>query len=377
MPYKISGTKSETARIIILKESDWSIESNTVVSGSGAYSVEELESGVKTVITESTSGEMLGYGDVSPEYYIIPARGVFAGGRETGDPYNIIEYITITTPGNASDFGDLTLARYVLVATSNGASDRGVFAGGQVSASYYNIMDYITISTTGDATDFGDLLEPMGGHNVCSNGINDRGLFSGGSTSKNVLVYITISSTGNATDFGNMSYEVYFHTSFSNGTNNRGIIAGGDTDEGGGAGGRSNTISYVTISTPGNSTDFGDLNNTLMYLAATSNGTNNRGVVSGGSYNVNYYQSVNVIDYITITSTGNATDFGDLPVAKRDHTSTSNMTNNRGVFAGGYDAVGPNHLNNIEYITISSLGNATDFGDLTVARYGLSATSNA
>ena len=37
MPYKISCTKSETARIIILKESDWSIESNTVVSGSGAY----------------------------------------------------------------------------------------------------------------------------------------------------------------------------------------------------------------------------------------------------------------------------------------------------------------------------------------------------
>ena len=30
MPYKISGTKSETSRIIILKESDWSIESNTI-----------------------------------------------------------------------------------------------------------------------------------------------------------------------------------------------------------------------------------------------------------------------------------------------------------------------------------------------------------
>jgi hypothetical protein len=37
MPYKISGSKSHTARIIILKESDWSIESNTVVSGSGNY----------------------------------------------------------------------------------------------------------------------------------------------------------------------------------------------------------------------------------------------------------------------------------------------------------------------------------------------------
>ena len=50
MPYKISGTKSETARIMILKESDWSIESDTVISGSGVYEVDGLESGSKSVL---------------------------------------------------------------------------------------------------------------------------------------------------------------------------------------------------------------------------------------------------------------------------------------------------------------------------------------
>ena len=46
----------------------------------------------------------------------------------------------------------------------------------------------------------------------------------------------------------------------------------------------------------------------------------------------------------------------------------------RGVFGGGYD--GSNELNIIDYITISNTGNAQDFGDLTVARYGIGATSN-
>lgn len=66
MAYKISGTKSETARIITVKESDWSVEDNTVVSGSGAYEVTGLASGAKTVLARSAEGEMLGYGSVTP-----------------------------------------------------------------------------------------------------------------------------------------------------------------------------------------------------------------------------------------------------------------------------------------------------------------------
>ena len=46
-----------------------------------------------------------------------------------------------------------------------------------------------------------------------------------------------------------------------------------------------------------------------------------------------------------------------------------------GVFGGGYD--GSSYVNTIDYITISTPSNATDFGDLTVARGWLAATSNA
>ncbi|KKL22001.1 hypothetical protein LCGC14_2439830, partial [marine sediment metagenome] len=82
-------------------------------------------------------------------------RGVFGGGTYSGFR-NIIDYITISTPSNATNFGDLTVARDVLAATSDGAYDRGVFGGGNPSG-HTNLIDYITISSTGDAANFGDL----------------------------------------------------------------------------------------------------------------------------------------------------------------------------------------------------------------------------
>ena len=43
----------------------------------------------------------------------------------------------------------------------------------------------------------------------------------------------------------------------------------------------------------------------------------------------------------------------------------------RGLFAGGYTNPG-GHSNTIEFVTISTLGNAADFGDLTDEYYGTS-----
>ena len=43
---------------------------------------------------------------------------------------NVIDYITISTPGNSVDFGDLTQARFAGSATSNSTNDRGVLMAG-------------------------------------------------------------------------------------------------------------------------------------------------------------------------------------------------------------------------------------------------------
>jgi len=292
---------------------------------------------------------------------IIYSKGVFGGGYNIT---NTIDYITISTLGDAQDFGDLTTAKYGLAATSNGTNERGIFGGGYGNNIYQNTIDYITISTLGDAQDFGDLTVNRNYLSATSNGTNNKGIFGGGWNSNiNTIDYITISTLGDAQDFGDLTTVKYGLTATSNDTNDRGVFSGGYN------GNILNTIDYITISTLGNAQDFGDLTIARYWLAATSNSTNNRGVFGGG------YGITNTIDYITISTLGNAQDFGDLTVIRYRLTATSNGTNDKGVFSGGNYFI---HIFNIiDYITISTLGNAQDFGDLTITRYDLSATSNA
>jgi hypothetical protein len=298
----------------------------------------------------------------------IEDRGVFGGGQNTAPaPSNVLDYITISTPGNATDFGDLIVAKGELAANSNGSSQKGVFVGG---GSASNVMEYITINSEGNASDFGDLTVGRYRLSANSNGNNNRGIIGGGDTNEtnvtNIIDYITISTPGNATDFGDLTLARMYLSATSNGALERGVFGGGYKS---GAPVEVNIIDYITISSTGNATDFGDLTMKIYGLAATSNGSNGRGVFGGGQFDGTDY---NVISYISINSTGNATDFGDLTAVRKFLSATSNGTNQRGVFGGG-DAT----TNVIGYITINSTGNATDFGDLTEARRFLSATSNA
>ena len=46
-------------------------------------------------------------------------RDVFGGGQDDSVTYyNMLDYVTISTPSNATDFGDLLIARCSLAATS-------------------------------------------------------------------------------------------------------------------------------------------------------------------------------------------------------------------------------------------------------------------
>jgi hypothetical protein len=135
----------------------------------------------------------------------------------------------------------------------------------------------------------------------------------------------------------------------------------------------SNAIQYITINTTGNATDFANLSVTRRDLTGCSNLTNERAVSAGG-YTTAYS---NVIDYHTINSVGNATDFGNLTNAITNAGGLSNGTNERGCFGGGIGA-GPTYFSQIDYITINSPGNAADFGDMTESKLTYrGATSNA
>ncbi len=68
-----------------------------------------------------------------------------------------MEYITQDTPGNSTDFGDLTTSRGSSMCNSNGTTMTIAGGVGSGSNGVTNTIDYVTIQTIGDATDFGDL----------------------------------------------------------------------------------------------------------------------------------------------------------------------------------------------------------------------------
>lgn len=225
------------------------------------------------------------------------SRGVVGGGYTGGGSTNYInniDYITISTTGNALDFGDLTTAQSGKAAVS-GAS-RGVFGGGSPTT---NGMEYITFANTGNATDFGDLNTSP----AINAGLSDaiRGVFSGGvaPSRTNVMDYITIATTGNATDFGDMTTARYDHCGCGNST--RGLFAGGST-----SGGDTRTIDYITTSTTGNATDFGDLVNNSKYLGKAACCNKTKAVFAGG------YYSNSTTDYVSIDTAGNAVSGSSL-----------------------------------------------------------------
>lgn len=296
------------------------------------------------------------------------ARGLFMGGHTGAARVDTIEYVQIRNTGNGTDFGDLTETPSGPVALSNGLLDRAVRAGGHNGSQRTNVMDYVTISVLGNATDFGDRTEEKNSLGSCSNGSSDRGCFFGGATATNTIDYITISTTGNAANFGDIKQAVLDVTGTDNGTNDRGVRTGGYL----GSSVYSQQICYWTISSAADSTDFGDLQAATSRQGACSNKTNNRAVVGGGRTSGSTY--INRMDYFNISSTSNATDFGNLTTARSYPGAVSNGIGNRGLWAGG-DTGSTSDI--IDYVTINSAGNATDFGDLTAARKGVAATSDA
>ena len=291
-------------------------------------------------------------------------RGVFGGGYVPGTSQNTIQFINIQSSGSAIDFGDLSSN----MGSADGkapcaaaSSTRALFASGYSAPAPINTIEFITIATTSNSTDFGDLLTSRRDLGACSS--STRALFGGGTTTgstsaTNVIEYVTIASLGNAVSFGTLTQARRGVSSCSSST--RGIFGGGYITASPTAT-FSNRIDFVTIATTGNATTFGDL--TVIRGGSASCSSSVRGIFAGGTIYVapasTFY---NTIDYITIASTGNAQDFGDLTSTRNIIGSCSNST--RGVFGGGGN---PTLINTMEFVSITSTGNVQDFGDLLSA----------
>jgi hypothetical protein len=160
------------------------------------------------------------------------------GGGNTGSNSSVIDYVSIATAGNATDFGDLTQTVSLLAGCSS--STRGLFGGGTTGVAYSNVIDYVTIGTLGNATDFGDLTVARGYVAALSNAI--RGVWGGGDSGlrSSVIDYVTIASAGNATDFGDLILGLGTYMAGCASTT-RGLFGGGNE------GNVINIVVYITI----------------------------------------------------------------------------------------------------------------------------------
>ena len=294
------------------------------------------------------------------------ARGVFHAGRtSSGTEVNNIDFITISTQGNAVDFGDSTQATEANNTSCVSSRTRGLYAGGYTHPSgHQDVIGFITIASTGNSADFGNLTQSRRAVSGVSNAT--RGCFCGGlsPTPRDTVDFVTMASTGNAVDFGNLISDRQTGTGMSSPT--RGVLSGGYVQP------NTRVNEFITIASTGNAQEFGDAFDATGNRYNPSGISNSiRGLVAGG---IREPAQTKYIESYQLATFGKGSSFGDLSANTRSKNGTASPT--RGVFAGGRSPADPGTAG-IEYVSMQTEGDAVNFGDLTQARYEHAPMGNA
>jgi len=274
-------------------------------------------------------------------------RGYVCGGyfsSPTPTAIKNIQFVNVSSQGNSMDFGVTSTSYYNSSACSS--ATRGIIAG---TGGYVNVMEYFTMATQGDSIDYGDLTGTYGYTSATSS--STRGLTLGAyhhpspSAPADIIDYYEIATIGNALDFGDLPNATYSMGAFSSPV--RGICFGGSPST------ANERITSVKFASLGSAIDFG---NCSQRGSARGSSNSVRGIlfIPGPS------PYTTTIDSVQIASDGNSTRFGEMSLGRQDGCSFGNHT--RACYAGGLT---PTMYNIIEFVTISTAGNAQDFGDLT------------
>ena len=221
---------------------------------------------------------------------------------------------------------------------------------------HYNIWTEAWGNTEFTASDATPIQFGAGHHGT-------RGVVGGGYATNytNVMDYIPIATAStDAVDFGDLNNSASAPVGVSNGT--RGLFAGGQTS----TPTVINVIDYITVGSTGNASDFGDLTQAGSNFAGMSNGY--RAVFAGRYFGPS--GSGQTMEFVNIAIAANAVDFGGIVENLTSDQGHGVSNNSRGVFKHGTGAT-----DDLHYITISSSGNSVDFGgELTQTRGSSPAT---
>ena len=277
-------------------------------------------------------------------------RAIICGGSNSSNPYlSDIDTVNISTKGNATKFGDMQNAVYAPSACAS--ETRGIIAGGKPSGSTIDVIDYVTLASEGDGIDFGNLTVAMVHNAACSS--STRGVTLGNYSQSNVMNYVQISTVGDALDFGDLVLGRHTNTAASSPVH--GFCIGGNTPS------NDSSVERITISTTGSAIKFGDLSD---IRGSTPGGASNSvsAIIYGGR--TRNSTPINTIEKMNMSTQGSSRNFGELSqLGNQINGATSSST--KVITMGGYLSPTNAYTNVINIITISSSGGGEDFGDLT------------
>ena len=239
----------------------------------------------------------------------------------------------------------------------DGGVGRGFVAGGNVPGGKTNGIQSINFSTLATDTAFGDITSARGGPAGAAS--RTRGIVAGGGEPSRVnkidFFAMTSRFSGiSASDFGDLTQG---RSTDGGGLSSetRAVIAGGTTPS------NSNVIDFITIASTGDAVDFGDLIGTASQCGGVSSPT--RGI---------FFRPNTNLDFVTIATTGDAQDFGDLPL---NAAACGNGYGNviRGEYSGGNPSSPSTARQSFIFTT---KGEASKFGDLIVTRNNHMAASS-
>ena len=350
---------------IMVQDQEGFASSNNVVVLRNGHKIDGVER--NAVLTVDSSGVSLVYESSRNGWVTVKhapkdlvgfqgsVSGYTSGGHNPSDT-DVIDKYPFATDTNASDVGDLTLARRVAASQSSTVS--GYTSGGSVPPPAIDIIDKFSFAVDTNATDVGDLTQARGDGAGQSSTVS--GYTSGGylpSPRSNVIDKFSFVADTNATDVGDLTVA-------------RGSPAGQSSDafgyaSAGNVPAESNVIDKFPFAADTNATDVGDVTQARRQPAGQSS------LVSGynsGGYAPSPVGYTNRIDKFPFASDANATDVGDLFVARTSAAGQSSI--NSGYTSGGL-VTGGGFSDTIDKFPFASDSNATDVGNLTQTNNGV------
>ena len=309
-------------------------------------------SGEIFILTDATAGENVWTstggtsGNVQPFNFPGSSYGYITGG--TLPTSNVIEKVSFTTDGNATDVGDMTQSR----GESSGCSSatHGYTTGGYPPGPASNVIERFPFATDTNATDVGDLTSTR--RDVGTTSSETHGFVHSGQSVNTIERWIYAASA-NSVDVGDLTIAVGGSDGSSDPDGGYGYSHGGWYNSA-----KSNVIERYAFAASANGSDVGDL------AFASGQVGSNSSLTHGYSHGTGEASIGNYIQKFAFAASATGTDVGDL---------TTNVFVSCGVSAtsysyrmGGCNPNGGVGVNTIDKWPHASDTNATDVGDLTI-----------